>query len=252
MPAKRELERMSFYRVPLTIKVWGPLYASSPTSAVGIAAALSRNMPTEAQVAFREAVGEEIRPLGEIKDEMKEAAARGTEEAKGATTVFRRDEKGPYLHSNYLKGHLREGAETLSRAINFWGFQSFVTRTVWVTPQKIWLDPAGIKTVTTYFAPEVRLSTGVTVRQPTEKITEYVESPSLKWILYLLADPRWSRDLLEELVSYGAMRGLGPGRGLDESKYDFELGELLRVTRKEALERYRDEFREAMGMQAFG
>lgn len=246
MPAKRELERISFYRVPLVIRVWDNLYGSSPMSARGIVAALNRNMPTEAQVVAREAVGEEIRPLEEVEREMKVAAMIAAEEEKGATTIFRRDKQGPYVHSNYPKGHLRECAENISRTVNFWGFQAFVTKTVWVAPQKTYVED--VKTITTYFAPEVRLSTGVTVRQPTEKIAEYVESPTLKWVLYLLADPRWSRDLLEDMMIYGSMRGIGPGRGLDESKYDFDLGELERVTRWEASERYKSEFREAMGM----
>lgn len=266
--AKREVGQLFFYRVPLVIKVNGRLYGSSPTTAGGIEAMLKRNMPSEAEIAFREGAGEEIQPLPELQRDIEKA----TEGIPVATTVFRRDEQGPYLHSNYLKGHLRECGETLSRSLNFWGLQGFVTKTVQITPGKLyilgqtgleaWVPPGtpgypglggksciggryDIRTATTFFAPEVRLSTGVTVRQPTEKIVEYVEEPILTWVLYLLGDPRWSRDLLEDMLSDGSMRGLGPGRGIDESKYDFELGEFEKLNRVDGRARYHQEFRKA-------
>lgn len=225
---RKEPGALSFYKVPVTIKVDGPLYASSPTTTGGIEAALKRNMPSEAQVAFRESVGEEIRPIEELAKEVKEAIPEGE---RVPSTVFRRDsEDRPYLHNNYLKGHLRECAETLSRTLNFWGLKDFVTRTVFVTPRRLFLE-GEIKALTTYFAPDVRLSTGVTVRQATEKTEEFVESPVLTWTLYLVGDPRWNRGLLEQLLIYGSARGLGPGRGRGESQYEFELGDFEQVPR---------------------
>lgn len=230
---EREIGELFFYKVPITISVIGPLYASSPTTDGGIEAALKRNMPTEAQVGYRERLGEEIKPLDELREDIAAAIPSG----RVPSTVFRRDDEGrSYLHANYLKGHLRECGEALSRALNFWALKDFITRTVFVTPQRLYLDEGQeVRSFTTYFAPDVRLSTGVTVRQATEKTEEFIEAPLLMWELYLVGDPRWNRALLEQLLIYGSMRGLGPGRGRCESQYTFALGQFEKVSRPPAV-----------------
>lgn len=230
MPQK-ERQPLFFHEVRVTIKVHGPLYASSPTTMGGIVAALKRNKPTEGQKEYREAVGEEIKSQEELAKEIKDAVPEGEPGKPKPSTVFRRDKAGqPYLHANYFKGHLRECGESLSRTIDFWGLQGFVTKTVFVKPDALYLA-GDIKELTTFFAPDVRLSSGVTVRQATEKVEEFVESPVLKWVLYLVGDPRWDRNILEEMLRYGSVRGIGPGRGRCESQYEFDLGEFKRVDR---------------------
>lgn len=225
---KKELQPLFFHEVPVTIKVHGPLYASSPTTMGGIVAALDRNKPTESQKDYREAVGEEVKSQEELAKEIQDAVPEGEPKP---STVFRRDKDGAaYLHANYFKGHLRECGESLSKALDFWGLQGFVTKTVFVKPDALYL--AGeIKEFTTYFAPWVRQKTGVWIRQATEKVEEFVESPVLRWMLYLVGDPRWDRNVLEQMLVYGSVRGLGPGRGRCESQYEFDLGEFKRVDR---------------------
>lgn len=225
----KELGELKFYKVAVQIMVDGPLYASSPTTSGGIKVALKSNQPSEAQIAYREGLGEQITDPDELAQEIKDAVPEGNI----ASTVFRRNEGGhPYLHSNYLKGHLRECGDVLSRPLEVFGLQALVTKTVSVYPKKLYapFDGKEIFLWKTFFAPEVRLSTGVTVRQPTELIQEYFDSPTLDWQLLIVADPRWSRDLLHKLLTYGATRGIGPGRGRDESQYAFFLGNFDETT----------------------
>lgn len=223
---KREPKTLFFHEVPVEIRVLGPLYASSPTTTGGIEAALKRNQPTDPQIAAREELGEEIKQNEELAKEIQDAIPKTLEGERIPSTVFRRDkENRAYIHANFFKGHLRECAEVLSRPINIWGLKDLVTRTVFVTPKAVYLD-GEIKVLTTYFAPDVRLSSGVTVRQATEKTEEFVDSPVLNWMLYLLNDPRWDdKNVLKQMLVYGSSRGLGPGRGRGESQYDFILGE---------------------------
>ena len=228
--AKREREQgqIFYWKVPVTIRVIGPLYASSPTTTGGIDAALYRNMPSESQVRFRESLGEEITPIEDLAREIAESIPQIE---PVPSTVFRRDKEGrPCLHANYLKGHVRDCGETTSRLLNFWGLKDFLTRTVNIRPAMLVLD-GEIKAITTPISVKVRRSSGVEVIQSTLKIEEFIESPELRWWLYLLGDPRWDRSLLEQLLICGSSRGIGPGRAKCASEYEFELGEFEKVPR---------------------
>lgn len=80
------------------------------------------------------------------------------------------------------------------------------------------------------------------MKQPTEKIAEYVENPELAWVLYIAGDPRWNAQVFEQMLTFGAMRGLGPGRGVDTSKYHFTMAEWQTLPYRDALARYTQEF----------
>lgn len=248
----REIKALTFHRVPLKIQVEGNLYASSPASAPGIEAALRRNMPTEAQLQYREeVVGENIKDLDDIRQEMEQSAEMvQAQEVQEAHAIFRRDltrEGKPYLHANYLKGHIRGCGRGIERAIGFWALERFITMTVLVAPARHYLEQK-IQVITSLFAPEVRTSAGIMVRQNTIKRSEYIQDPILHWVLYLVGDPRWTPNLLEDLFGYGSMRGFGPGRGILESQYAFELGTWETLVRRQAMDKYRSEFMQALGM----
>jgi len=229
--SKKELGRVFWWDVPLRIRVLGPLYASSATTEGGIVAALEKNKPTEAQLTYRLAQGEPITSLEDLKVEIIEETSPVKELVPQASTVWRRDKEGrPFVHANFIKGHLREAGEIVSRLVGFWGLKKLITQTVTPTPSRLYLE-GEIQLFRTHFAPDVRLKGGVEVRQATEKVEEFVDSPVLDWVLYLTGDPRWNRDLLEDILIQGSFRGLGPGRARDESKYTFDLGNFTRVAR---------------------
>lgn len=231
MAKRKDTERVSFWWVDVDLMVHGALSASSPSSEEGIKRMLA-HQPTEAQLTAREAAGEVIRDIPELAAEARE----GIEEV-APNTVWRRDKYGiAYIHPNYIKGHIRECGDACSRLMGFWGLEAFITKTV--TPvHRIYLDHFSIGVLETKFAPKVRLSSGVEVRQSTIKTEEFVESPVLPFSLLILADPRWTWDLLNDLLFYGGtIRGIGPGRGRCESKYSFKLGELEKVLDPSAIQ----------------
>ena len=249
---KRETRELAYYRTVLTMSVHGNLYGSSPTTREGIEAMLKANQPSEAQIAEREGAGmEQVKPMDELASEvamasLPEMTGATVEEGKTPSTVFRRDrENRPYLHSNYLKGHLREAGEVVSRISGIWGIKDMVTRTVLVCPERNYLE-GEVRSLRTFFTPEVRMSTGVMVKQPTEKVAEYVENPIITWALYIANDPRWDEVLMKQLLVYGSMRGLGPGRGVDTSKYTFTMAPWGTVPYLTAMEQYRREFEQGL------
>jgi hypothetical protein len=238
---KREVGQLAYYRTEVDIQVEGPLYGSSPTTRQGIEAMLKTNQPSEAQMEYRAGLGmEELKPMDELASEVAIATRAYTEGEKSPSTVFRRDDKGAYVHSNYFKGHLRECGEIVGRVTNMWGLKDLVTRTVLVCPEKLYLGETKVEK--TYFTPEVNIR-GIPIKQPTEKTVEYVVDPHLKWVLYIASDPRWDEELMEELLTQGSMRGLGPGRAVDASKYTFTMSPWEKLNRLEAREQYRREFK---------
>lgn len=253
----RETRLLEYIRTEVTINVMGELYASSPTTGPGIEAMLKQNQPTEGQLASRVELGENLKPISELQQEITEETvqpalevAKTLEGGKPPSTVFRRDEHGRvFLHSNYFKGHLRDMGESCSRFMVLWGVKDMVTRTVMVCPSRNYMDTE-IKCLKTFFTPEIRTAQGITVKMPTEKIAEYVVNPKIKWVLYIGADPRWNEKLLDSILIWGSMRGLGPGRGIDASKYRFARVGWERLQALEAQKRYFDEF-EAPGLVDF-
>lgn len=255
MAEPKKLGKLFYHRVTLQITPIGYLYASSPTSTGGIEKAIEKNMPSDAQLEARRNLGEEIHTLQSIKEEMSQSAevAAGQAEETGEvlmpSTVWRRDDQGqPFIHNNYLKGHLRECGDNISRTIGFWHLQDFISRTLFITPAKLYID-GKIETITIKFAPEVTRTGGVKVRQPTIKTSEAVWQPTLNWVLYLLGDPRWSRQLLVNMLIYGSQRGIGPGRGTHDTPYPTRwlLGEFERVEGEDVSGQYLDELLDAQG-----
>lgn len=247
---KKEPGKLSVYRTQVTVKVMGKLYASSPTNAEGIDAMLRANQPTDAQIDYRQALGEPLKSVEELCEEVTaqtlppaEEIARTLEGGKSPSTVFRRDREGnAFLHSNYFKGHLRDCGETASRIMGIWGLHDLVTRTVIICPERLYLDTE-IKYLRTFFTPEVRTAQGIRVKMPTEKIAEYVEDPELTWMLYIGADLRWNEEVLESILAWGSMRGLGPGRCIDQSKYIFTMKPWQKLNHLEAMKTYIDDFK---------
>ncbi len=229
---KRETKRLRFYRVPVTLRIDGRLHATTPGDPTGIAYMLAK-MPTEAQKTRIEAAqGNPLTPVSELAPMITEEVAHAEQQQKA---VFRRDlENRPFVHENYIMGHMRDAAETLSRAVNIWGLKQFVGQTMFIRPRRVLLvDTAGKllepreETWPTHF--EVyRIGRLASFRR-----AEYVEDPVLSFSVYLVADPRWTPSVLEDLFVYGAQRGIGGGRGRRMGGYEFELGEWETVDRVE-------------------
>ena len=256
MAEPKKLGRLFYNRVTLQITPIGYLYASSPTSTGGIEKAVEKNKPSDAQLEARRKLGEQIHPLESIKEEMAQSAevAAGQAEEAGEvlmpSTVWRRDEQGrPYIHNNYLKGHLRECGDTIAATVGVWHLQDLISRTVFITPARLYIDDEKIKILEIRFTPEVTLKGGARIKQPTIKTSEAIWQPTLNWVLYILGGTKLSRELLNAMLIHGSMRGIGPGRGTSDTPYTkgFVLGEFESVDAADVSGKFLDELLDAQG-----
>ena len=187
-------------------------------------------MPSEAVLAAREAAGEPITPVDKLTEEvLEQVGATGPEaEELPQRAVFRRDEKGAFLHDNFIKGHIRDCGDALSRALSFWGLQTFINKTLFVRPER------------TYLEGEVKVDRWPTHfdiyrkgRVSSFREAEFVESPTLRFNIFLLSDPRWKPSLLQALFDYGAGHGMGGGRGRGMGRYTHTLTPWEKATPQE-------------------
>ena len=223
--AKTEFKTLRYIRVPLTVQVDGKLHATSPNTPPGQEYMLGHT-PSPTQLAARRLAGELIVPLADLAAAVADEIPEKEEEPTQQLSVFRRDEAGrPFLHANFIKGHLRDAAETVGRMVGFWGLKGFVTTTLWISPYRTMLDgPVGIDEWPTHFDLYRK------GRVSGFRRAEYVESPKLELGLVLLGDSRWNSELLTAVLFQGSMMGMGGGRRLEGGKYTFSLGDFEHIT----------------------
>ena len=234
-------ERLYFHKVDVEMRVTGPLHATSPQNPEGVAYMLGKQ-PKAAMLAARRAAGEPIAEMDVLAAQV--LAETGAEEGKEAMAVFRRNpqdpDKRPFVHENFIIGHLRDAGEAIAREKQIWGLQAFVSRTLYVRPKAIYLGkPDGGSGY--FIGSEVLIEVWPTHfdiyrmgRVSSFRRAEYVESPILHFSVLMTPDPKWTPDLLEDLFFQGSMRGLGGGRGRRMGNYTFTLGEWGQVSPREA------------------
>ena len=236
-PAKvRTIPRTVFHCVEVHMWMQGLLHATSPSTTSGINYALAKNEPSPTVLAARREAGEPIIPTEELAGQIAEEV--GAVEAKNGPAVFHKDKDGvPFLHRNFLKGHMRACGDASSRMLGFYALQDFINRTLFIGPDRTYL-----------YSVEGKLYTGKDVKieeWPTHfdvyrvgrlsgfRQAEILEDPQFSFRLYLLADPRWSSELVKALLDYGTVRGIGGGRGRHQGQYRFTLGEITQVSQEE-------------------
>ena len=254
MPRTKKVDtgrRLYFHKAEVEIRVVGPLHATSPQNPEGVAYML-KHRPTPATVAARQAAGAPIIPMNDLATQV--LAETGAEEGKEAMAVFRRHpkdpDKRPFVHENFIIGHLRDAGEAIAREKGIWGLHSFISRTLFVRPKAIYLGkpddqgqegPDGQPWPAHYVGSEVLVEEWPTHfdiyrmgRVSSFRRAEFVESPILCFSVLMTPDPKWTPDLLEDLFFQGSMRGLGGGRGRRMGNYTFTLGEWGQVSPREA------------------
>jgi len=219
MPKKEVTYEVKFWRVAVEMVIKGPLHATSPQNPQGVGYMMGR-MPSEAVLEARKAAGETITPVDKLTEEvLEQVGATGPEaEELPQMAVFRRDEKGVFLHDNFILGHIRGCGDALSRSLNFWGLQTFINKTLSVRPERIYLDgEVKVERWPTHFDIYRK------GRVSSFREAEFVESPTLHFNIFLLQDPRWKASLLKALFDYGAGHGIGGGRARGMGRYSYTL-----------------------------
>lgn len=227
MPKAKAVGSLQYWKVAVEIHTPGQLHATSPQNPQGIEYMLKRQ-PSQGVLEARVAAGEPITPMEELTEQVETEVGA---EVGAPAAVFRRDEEDrPFIHPNFVKGHLREASSALSRVVNFWGFQDFINKTLFVRPERI------------YFTnnPEVQKERWPTHfdiyrmgRVSSFREAEYVADSRVAFSLFLVNDPRWTAALLNQLFQYGSLRGWGGGRGRSLGQYEFTLSEWTGVAPEE-------------------
>ena len=236
--------RLYFHKAEVEMRVTGPLHATSPQNPEGVAYML-KHQPTPATLDARQAAGAPIIPMNELATQV--LTETGAEEGKEAMAVFRRNPqdpgKRPFIHENFIIGHLRDAGEAIAREKGIWGLHSFISRTLFIRPKAIYLGKPGYAGTSqpVYADSEVLVEEWPTHfdiyrmgRVSSFRRAEFVESPILRFSILMTPDPKWTPDLLEDLFFQGSMRGLGGGRGRRMGNYTFTLGEWGQVSPREA------------------
>ena len=219
MPKREVTYEVKFWRVAVEMVIKGPLHATSPQNPQGVGYMMDR-MPSEAVLEARKAAGETITPVDKLTEEvLEQVGATGPEaEELPQMAVFRRDEKGVFLHDNFILGHIRGCGDALSRSLNFWGLQTFINKTLSVRPERIYLEgEVKVERWPTHFDIYRK------GRVSSFREAEFVESPTLHFNIFLLQDPRWKASLLKALFDYGAGHGIGGGRARGMGRYSYTL-----------------------------
>jgi hypothetical protein len=227
---ERSIFERPYARVQVVDRTLGRLHATTASSIEGIGYQVDARTPYVGELAAREAAGEELMSPEAIKTAVAEEV--DAESSDGTTrAVWRRDEDGrPFVHSNYIKGHLRDAAKAIQRVVKFYALQSFLTDTLFVSPYKIYLPEdaeVGLDWWPTHFD-IYRKGRVSAIRE-----VEYCASPVLKYSIIILRDPRWNPDLLEAIYTHGSMLGKGGSRKLNKGKYEFELSDWELLPRAE-------------------
>ena len=222
------MKELFFHRVPVEIKVNGPLHATSPQNPGGVGHMLARQ-PAPTILRARQDAGEPVILLPDLAEQVMEEV---DVEERSQCAVFRRDPEGrPFLHPNYIKGHLRDAGDALSKLLGFWGLQTFINKTLFVSPERIYLDgEVKVERWPTHFDIYRR------GRVSSFREAEYVDDPTVHFTVFLLGDPRWEHKLLQHLFEYGSVRGMGGGRGRYMGQYAFTLGEWTKASAGEVWE----------------
>jgi len=225
----KEVKDLKFTRYPVTLTMHGPLHATTASNPESIAYQL-RNQPSEPDLAARLAAGEPLKPMDALQKQVEQEAG-AAEPPPEPMAVFRRDDlKRPFIHDNFIRGHLRDAGEALSRALGVWGLQQLITRTVFVRPERIYLPVGCTVEVETWPAHSDVYRMG---RISSIRRAEFALGVTLEFRLYVVNDPRWAgangRKILTSVLQYGAIHGIGGGRGRGMGRYTFMLGEAMEV-----------------------
>lgn len=192
-----------------------PFASSTPKNPKDIEAMLIARAPSEPDLKRRMGAGEQITPLPELVEQVGEEVEAKEEVERGYAT-FKRDDTGLYYEARCVRAHIKDCANQLQGLLSIKALKSKVANRVYVEPAKIYLDksePDGSET---------RIVHAMTMKGPRSslKTIDYVNSPTLKFILKVLDDGVIDRDILEAIFEYGSEHGMGQERSQDWGKYE--------------------------------
>lgn len=199
------------------LKMTGRFAAALPRTKEEIQKMLKNRMPLNPPENFT--------PIEELAGEVaaKVGADEGEELAYGWAT-FPKNDEGLYYEGRCLRGHIKDCAnqvrDTFKPEVK--ALKAKVANKVYVMTDII---PLGAKESA---GTEQRFIQVLTRQGPrsTIKYIDYLEKPTLKFRLNVLADGVITEDILRAIFEYGGVHGLGQERSTGWGRYTFTLAKL--------------------------
>lgn len=201
------------------LQMTGRFAASLPKTKDEIKKMLENRMPAKPP--------EDFTPIDELVNVVAEkvgVAAEVTEEAEleYGWATFPRNEAELYYEGRCIRGHIKDCANQLRDLIEVKALKSKVANKVYVTTDVIRLgttEPVG--TEQRFVQVMTRLGPRSTI-----KYVDYLEKPTLKFVLNVLDDGVITREILNSIFEYGSVHGLGQERSQGWGRYTFQISEV--------------------------
>lgn len=159
-------------------------------------------------------------PLLELAEQVALAVqAEATAENKVWTGFMSDDEGGLYVPGFHLKAHIKDLANILKDTLGVKALKSKVADRAFVEEDKLYLgktEPDG------YWEHAVHIMTMQGPRSALKR-NDYVEQPTVRASLRVLADKVVTEDVLRAIFDYGTIKGFGAERGLGHGRYEYTL-----------------------------
>lgn len=129
-------------------------------------------------------------------------------EAKGWTTFYTNASGDPILMDYQVKGFLKESANILKETLNLKALRSHLDNELFVTPRQIRLPAIAAE-------PLERPLRAMTAQGPRVTVVRSDQIPAgavIEWDMKVLPKSRITKEVLEALLEYGEVKGLGQWR----------------------------------------
>jgi len=212
------------------LQMTGYFAASIPRAREDIEKMLEHRMPAKPP--------EDFIPLDKLADEVAEkvgATEEGEEEAeeeevKYGWATFCRNEEGLYYEGRCVRGHIKDCATQIKNLLDppVKALKSKVANKVYVMTDVIPLMVDGVQakeiegTVQRFVQVMTRHGPRSTI-----KYIDYLEKPTLKFLLNVLDDGIITREILDSIFEYGSIHGLGQERSQGWGRYTFTITEVV-------------------------
>jgi len=194
----------------------GKFAAALPKTPEEIAGMLEHRMPTKKPAGAKQ--------ITELIDQVIEEVVEEDVAPQFGGATFKHNDEGLYYEGRCIRGHLKDCATQVKSILKpeVKALKAKVANKVYVMTDVI---PLGVKEIAGTEERFIQVMTPAGPRS-TIKYIDYLESPKLSFRLNVLDDGIITREILEALLDYGSIHGLGQERSQGWGRYTYTLTEI--------------------------
>ena len=219
---------MAWKTYDLTLNITNQLVGSVPKNPDVVRSWLESRKASEPALARMQQASAPVATLDEIEADV---LATITPEEERSWTGFQSDDKGLFIRADNVKAHLKDCANVLRKTLEREPYKLTAPRSkladrVYPLPERIHLlrDSANITAPDGDWERPIHVMTALGPRDALKR-SDYVDTPTLKVELRVLADGVITQPVLEEILDYGSIHGIGGERGMGYGRYTWTLEE---------------------------